>query len=218
MSNSLRDRLQALVQEMRDRYRRGDWGSATYWADRITALLAEPEPEHTLRDALRRVFELCGAESLASRCEDIYDRDGRTAACRFVEETLGFEAITSALSSPNPVVRRRALYVLSLCEPTMSLQYFADLLQNDPSAVVRHEAAFFLGTLRVPEAVAPLTYAVLTDATELVRHEAAEALGDLGLAEARDVLRKALQDPCGSVRETAAMAISQLDGTAFRRP
>lgn len=60
MSNSLRDRLQALVQEMRDRYRRGDWGSATYWADRITALLAEPAPEaeDSRLEALRRMFDL----------------------------------------------------------------------------------------------------------------------------------------------------------------
>jgi len=150
--------------------------------------------------------------ALASRCEDIYDDKGMAAARHFAEDTLGFEAVIGMLSSLDSVVRRKGLYLLSFFQPQMSLPYFSALLLNDGSAVVRHEAAFFLGTLRVPEAIDPLAEAVVNDKNELVRHEAAEALGDLGIAESRAVLRRALQDPSVNVRETAAMAIRQLDG------
>jgi deoxyhypusine monooxygenase len=52
---------------------------------------------------------------------------------------------------------------------------------------------------------------VESDENPFVRHEAAVALGVIGSQEARDILNKALNDKSEEVRESAIIALSNLD-------
>ena len=146
---------------------------------------------------------------VAEHCEFILN-SARCAAQQFADERLGVDAIQKFAASPDPAVRRKALFLLSLWDSRSVLPVLADALLHDPSRVVRHEAAFLLASLHMPEAVDPLAVALCNDREELVRHEAAEALGDLGFQIAVEPLQRALDDRSEMVKETVKMALSQL--------
>jgi len=73
-----------------------------------------------------------------------------------------------------------------------------------------HEAAFSLGQMGYPSGVLPLEDATQNDSSMFVRHEAAIALGVVGSQNAKETLEGALDDPDGSVRESAVVALSNL--------
>ena len=88
--------------------------------------------------------------------------------------------------------------------------YIAKVLKNDPNELVRHEAAFSLGQMGYPNGIPPLEDATQNDSSMFVRHEAAIALGVVGSQNAKETLEGALDDPDGSVRESAVVALSNL--------
>lgn len=85
------------------------------------------------------------------------------------------------------------------------------VLKYDNNALVRHEAAFSLGQLGYRSGIPALTDAVRSDSSFFVRHEAAVALGVIGSEEARKTLSEALKDESEEVRESAVVALANLD-------
>ncbi|MDF2727954.1 MAG: putative repeat-containing lyase [Nitrososphaera sp.] len=85
------------------------------------------------------------------------------------------------------------------------------VLKYDNNALVRHEAAFSLGQLGYRTGIPALAHAVSSDSSFFVRHEAAVALGVIGSEEARETLSEALKDESEEVRESAVVALANLD-------
>ena len=85
------------------------------------------------------------------------------------------------------------------------------VLKYDKNALVRHEAAFSLGQLGYRSGIPSLADAVRSDSSFFVRHEAAVALGVIGSEEARKTLSEALKDESEEVRESALVALANLD-------
>ncbi len=108
------------------------------------------------------------------------------------------------------VIRTRATCILVDMGGEDKVPYIAKVLKNDPNELVRHEAAFSLGQMGYNSGIQPLENATKNDVSMFVRHEAAIALGVVGSQEAKETLEEALDDPDGSVRESAVVALSNL--------
>jgi deoxyhypusine monooxygenase len=85
------------------------------------------------------------------------------------------------------------------------------VLEHDSDALVRHEAAFSLGQLGFESCIKPLSQAVESDPRFFVRHEAAIALGVIGSEKAKATLIDALGDSSEEVRESALVALANLE-------
>ncbi|MFN4336852.1 MAG: HEAT repeat domain-containing protein [Candidatus Nitrosocaldus sp.] len=115
-------------------------------------------------------------------------------------------------------IRARAVCILvEIAEGEEAVEPISDVLLNDPNALVRHEAAFSLGQMGYASAVDALIHAMLNDESQFVRHEAAIALGVIGSEHAREALMKALKDESREVRESAEIALINLDYLAYSR-
>jgi len=108
------------------------------------------------------------------------------------------------------VIRTRATCILVDMGGEDKVPYIAKVLKNDPNELVRHEAAFSLGQMGYNSGIQPLENATKNDVSMFVRHEAAIALGVVGSQEAKETLEQTLDDPDGSVRESAVVALSNL--------
>ena len=108
------------------------------------------------------------------------------------------------------VIRTRAVCILVDFGGEEMIPYVAKVLKNDPNELVRHEAAFSLGQMCYHSGIKPLEDAVRNDPSFFVRHEAAIALGVIGSQEAKETLQKALEDSSEPVRESAIVALSNL--------
>jgi HEAT repeat protein len=84
-------------------------------------------------------------------------------------------------------------------------------LTNDKDSLVRHEAAFALGQMGFPDALTTLSHSINSDPSLFVRHEAAIAVGVIGSEKGRDPLQQALSDESHEVRESAKIALANLD-------
>lgn len=109
------------------------------------------------------------------------------------------------------VIRTRAVCILADIAPEDSVEHISDVLRNDKDALVRHEAAFSLGQLGFTNAMSALLEALSSDPSFFVRHEAAIALGIIGSESAREALYKALHDESEEVRESANVALVNID-------
>ena len=109
------------------------------------------------------------------------------------------------------VVRTRAVCILAGIGAENAVEPIGEVLKNDKNALVRHEAAFSLGQLGYRSGIEPLANAVRYDSSFFVRHEAAVALGVIGSEEARKTLNEALNDESEEVRESAVVALANLD-------
>ncbi len=109
------------------------------------------------------------------------------------------------------VIRTRAVCILADIAGEDAVDAISDVLLNDPDGLVRHEAAFSLGQMGFRSAIQALGRAVENDDNPFVRHEAAVALGVIGSQESKDILNKALNDKSEEVRESAVIALSNLD-------
>lgn len=115
-------------------------------------------------------------------------------------------------------IRARAVCILvEIAEGEDAVEPICDVLLNDPNALVRHEAAFSLGQMGYAKAVDALISAMLKDESPFVRHEAAIALGVIGSESARRALIQALNDESKEVRESAEIALVNLDYLAYSR-
>ena len=120
------------------------------------------------------------------------------------------EYFVKLLDHDDFVIRTRATCILVDMGGEDKVLYIAKVLKNDPNELVRHEAAFSLGQMGYNRGITPLEDATKNDSSMFVRHEAAIALGVVGSQDAKETLEKALNDPDGSVRESAVVALSNL--------
>lgn len=109
------------------------------------------------------------------------------------------------------VIRTRVICILADISGVDAVDSISRVLENDKNALVRHEAAFSLGQLGYTAATAALSNAVKSDPSYFVRHEAAVALGVIGSEDARETLNEALKDESEEVRESAIIALANLD-------
>ena len=109
------------------------------------------------------------------------------------------------------VVRTRAVCILADFAGEDAVKPIGKVLKHDNDALVRHEAAFSLGQLGYTSGIAALADSVRSDPSFFVRHEAAVALGVIGSEEARKTLKDALKDESKEVRDSAAVALANLD-------
>jgi deoxyhypusine monooxygenase len=109
------------------------------------------------------------------------------------------------------VVRTRAVCILADIAGENAVNPIGKVLSYDSDALVRHEAAFSLGQLGYTSGIAALADSVKSDQSFFVRHEAAVALGVIGSEEARKTLMEALKDESKEVRDSALVALANLD-------
>ena len=115
------------------------------------------------------------------------------------------------LKHEDSVIRTRIICILADISGVDAVDSISRVLENDKNALVRHEAAFSLGQLGYTAATAALSNAVKSDPSYFVRHEAAIALGVIGSEDARETLNEALNDESEEVRESAIIALANLD-------
>ena len=115
------------------------------------------------------------------------------------------------LSHQDSVVRTRAVCILADIAGENAISPIGKVLKDDDNALVRHEAAFSLGQLGFTSGIKALADAVRSDPSFFVRHEAAVALGVIGSEDARKTLDAALKDENEEVRESAVVALANLD-------
>jgi deoxyhypusine monooxygenase len=115
------------------------------------------------------------------------------------------------LTHHDSVVRTRAVCILADIAGENAVEPIGKVLKEDDNALVRHEAAFSLGQLGFTSGIKPLEDAVKSDPSFFVRHEAAVALGVIGSEDARETLKNALNDESEEVKESAVVALANLD-------
>lgn len=121
------------------------------------------------------------------------------------------EFFKNLLHHDDSIVRTRAVCILAEITAENAVDPIARVLHHDHNALVRHEAAFSLGQLGLTAGIGALADAVRSDPSFFVRHEAAIALGVIGSDDARQVLGDALNDQSEEVRESARVALANLD-------
>ncbi len=109
------------------------------------------------------------------------------------------------------IIRTRAVCILADISGEKAIDSIGQVLLNDSDQLVRHEAAFSLGQLGFKSGIEALSKAVLKDPSFFVRHEAAVALGVIGSEESRKTLEQALNDESEEVKESAMIALANLD-------
>jgi HEAT repeat protein len=109
------------------------------------------------------------------------------------------------------VIRTRAVCILAEMGGRRVVRPICNTLKNDKDSLVRHEAAFALGQLGASSALFTLSQSLKTDPSIFVRHEAAIAVGVIGSETGRDTLLRALTDESEEVRESARIALTNLD-------
>ena len=115
------------------------------------------------------------------------------------------------LSHKDNVIRTRAICILAELGGQEAVKYIGDVLKNDKDSLVRHEAAFSLGQLGFACGIGALSDAVTSDPSLFVRHEAAIGLGVIGSEDGKEALAKALGDESEEVRESAKIALANID-------
>jgi hypothetical protein len=121
------------------------------------------------------------------------------------------EYFKGLLSHPGHIIRTRAVCVLANMAGDDSVESLGHILERDPDALVRHEAAFSLSQLGFESGINPLSHAIGSDPSFFVRHEAAIALGVIGSEKAREALIGAFGDSSEEVRESALIALANLE-------
>jgi deoxyhypusine monooxygenase len=115
------------------------------------------------------------------------------------------------LTHKDSVVRTRTVCIMADIAGEGAVEPIGQVLKNDDNDLVRHEAAFSLGQLGYSSGIKALADAVKNDPSLFVRHEAAVALGVIGSEEARKTLNEALKDESEEVRDSAVVALANLD-------
>src|SRR5438105_4419525 len=115
------------------------------------------------------------------------------------------------LNHHDNVVRTRAVCILADIAGENAVKPIGKVLKRDNDPLVRHEAAFSLGQLGFTSGIQALADSVMSDPSFFVRHEAAVALGVIGSEEARKTLKDALEDQSKEVRDSAVVALANLD-------
>jgi HEAT repeat protein len=109
------------------------------------------------------------------------------------------------------VIRTRAVCILAEIGGRRVVDAISATLKNDKDSLVRHEAAFALGQIGFSDALIALCHSINSDPSLFVRHEAAIAVGVIGSEQGRNALQHALADESHEVRESARIALANLD-------
>jgi HEAT repeat protein len=125
------------------------------------------------------------------------------------------EFFKQLLQHEDNVIRTRAVCILAEIGEKKAVGIICETLENDVDPLVRHEAAFALGQLGFTNALTTLSHAMDRDSSMFVRHEAAIAMGVIGSELGRDSLQRALEDVSQEVRESAKIALANLDYIAI---
>ncbi len=139
------------------------------------------------------------------------DRKAIFAKMEEAYEKRDIEYFKELIRHEDFVIRTRAVCILADLGDEDVIEHISYVLLNDPNELVRHEAAFSLGQMGFRKGLPALIKAVENDPSMFVRHEAAIAIGVIGSEEGRDVLLKALNDKDREVRESAIIALSNID-------
>jgi HEAT repeat protein len=115
------------------------------------------------------------------------------------------------LGHKDNVIRTRAICILAELGGQEAVKFISDVLKNDKDLLVRHEAAFSLGQLGFASGIGALSDALTSDPSLFVRHEAAIGLGVIGSEDGKEALDKALGDESEEVRESAKIALANID-------
>ena len=121
------------------------------------------------------------------------------------------EYFKQLLDHEDNVIRTRAVCILAEIGGRRAMKAISDILKNDKDSLVRHEAAFALGQLGFADALFALSHSINSDPSLFVRHEAAIAVGVIGSEQGRKPLLEALDDESDEVRESAKIALANLD-------
>ena len=141
----------------------------------------------------------------------LYDRTKLFEEMEKQFEGKNGEFFKGLLTHDDSIVRTRAVCILADIAGENAVDPIGRVLKLDNNALVRHEAAFSLGQLGLTSGIGALSDAVRSDPSFFVRHEAAVALGVIGSEESRKTLDGALSDENEEVRESAMVALANLD-------
>ena len=129
-----------------------------------------------------------------------------------IQDDAFFEKL---LKHEDYIVRTRAVCIIAEISGEKAVELIGDVLLNDVDHLVRHEAAFSIGQLGYISGISALSKALLSDPSFFVRHEAAIALGVIGSEQSRSTLNKALNDEYQEVRESALVALANIDYVSY---
>jgi HEAT repeat protein len=129
-----------------------------------------------------------------------------------IQDDTFFEKL---LKHEDYIVRTRAVCIIAEISGEKAVELIGDVLLNDVDHLVRHEAAFSIGQLGYISGINALSKALLSDPSFFVRHEAAIALGVIGSEQSRGTLNKALNDEYQEVRESALVALANIDYVSY---
>jgi HEAT repeat protein len=129
-----------------------------------------------------------------------------------IQDDTFFEKL---LKHEDYIVRTRAVCIIAEISGEKAVELIGDVLLNDVDHLVRHEAAFSIGQLGYISGINALSKALLSDPSFFVRHEAAIALGVIGSEQSRDTLNRALNDEYQEVRESALVALANIDYVSY---
>ena len=129
-----------------------------------------------------------------------------------IQDDTFFEKL---LKHEDYIVRTRAVCIIAEISGEKAVELIGDVLLNDVDHLVRHEAAFSIGQLGYMSGINALSKALLSDPSFFVRHEAAIALGVIGSEQSRSILNQALNDEYQEVRESALVALANIDYVSY---
>jgi HEAT repeat protein len=129
-----------------------------------------------------------------------------------IQDDIFFEKL---LKHEDYIVRTRAVCIIAEISGEKAVELIGDVLLNDVDHLVRHEAAFSIGQLGYISGISALSTALLSDPSFFVRHEAAIALGVIGSEQSINTLNKALNDEYQEVRESALVALANIDYVSY---
>jgi HEAT repeat protein len=129
-----------------------------------------------------------------------------------IQDDTFFEKL---LKHEDYIVRTRAVCIIAEISGEKAVELIGDVLLNDIDHLVRHEAAFSIGQLGYVSGINALSKALLSDPSFFVRHEAAIALGVIGSEQSRSTLNQALNDEYQEVRESALVALANIDYVSY---
>ena len=142
------------------------------------------------------------------------DKSPRIALLHEMEnhfDSSDIEYFKQLLHHEDNVLRTRAVCILAEIGGKKVVDVICKTLESDIDPLVRHEAAFALGQLGFTNALTTLSRAMDRDSSMFVRHEAAIAMGVIGSEVGRNSLQHALKDVSQEVRESAKIALANLD-------
>lgn len=126
-------------------------------------------------------------------------------------------SLVAGLTHVDPAIRRVAARGLSRLPEPENLKQVLLRASVEPDENVLAELCFAFGRWEDPEAGAPLRKLALHPASS-VRAAALSALGRLRDDRETDLLVRALADNSSTVRQTAALALADLDGRRYDHP